>query len=76
MALKKLAERRTDIFGTGAQETIIGRKVSIIPSSFNLVKIISGCSRLVKKIVVPMRKFHGMATQQQVISIALSLSRV
>ena len=25
--LKKMAERRTDIFGTGAQETLIGRKV-------------------------------------------------
>lgn len=28
MELKKFAERRTDIFGTGAQETIIGRKVN------------------------------------------------
>lgn len=28
MELKKLAERRTDIFGIGAQETIIGRKVN------------------------------------------------
>jgi len=25
--LKKFAERRTDIFGMGAQETVIGRKV-------------------------------------------------
>jgi hypothetical protein len=33
MALKKLAERRTDIFGTGAQETIIGRKVRVIARS-------------------------------------------
>jgi hypothetical protein len=29
LELKKFAERRTDIFGTGAQETIIGRKVCI-----------------------------------------------
>jgi hypothetical protein len=27
LELKKFAERRTDIFGTGAQETVIGRKV-------------------------------------------------
>ena len=76
MALKKLAERRTDIFGTGAQETIIGRKVHIIARSFSPVKIICACSRLAKKIVVPMRKFHGMATRQQVIPIALSRSCV
>jgi len=29
LELKKFAERRTDIFGTGAQETVIGRKVRI-----------------------------------------------
>lgn len=38
LELKKFAERRTDIFGTGAQETIIGRKVSrkCILFTFNL----------------------------------------
>jgi hypothetical protein len=29
LELKKFAERRTDIFGMGAQETVIGRKVSL-----------------------------------------------
>ena len=30
-ALKDLAKRRTDIFGTGAQEAVIGRKVRSRP---------------------------------------------
>ena len=71
MALKKLAERRTDIFGTGAQETIIGRKVRIIARSTRRAQMFCDSSRLAKKIVVPTRKSHGMGTQQQVISVSL-----
>lgn len=40
LELKKFAERRTDIFGTGAQETLIGRKVNryiLFRSSFKFI---------------------------------------
>ena len=40
LELKKFAERRTDIFGMGAQETVIGRKVNtagFYPFQFNSV---------------------------------------
>lgn len=64
LELKKFAERRTDIFGTGTQETIIGRKVSntyLLLFSYYLF-----FSRLVKKIDVLMIKFNGMVIPLQV----------
>ena len=74
--LKKFAERRTDIFGTGAQETTIGRKVSWIFHFISFLPTTLNHSRLVKKIDVPTIKFNGMVTLLQVTHLFLSLSRV
>jgi hypothetical protein len=66
LELKKFAERRTDIFGMGAQETVIGRKVSSKYIFFFSIQFFFLNSRLVKKIDVLTIKFNGMVIQQQV----------
>ncbi len=73
LELKKFAERRTDIFGMGAQETVIGRKVNK-RIFFKLNFIYS--SRLAKKIDVLMIKFNGMVIQQQVKSFITNFSLI
>jgi len=51
LELKKFAERRTDIFGTGAQETIIGKKVKHFFVFYRFfIDFFSVRFRLVKKI--------------------------